>query len=229
MSSKKEAYAALDKAHKDYKKSCSDLKLAFKELDKASDEAIAIVSDVEMLIESIRHRPWSYKAVKHKLSVKKKAFIESKELKRKERNKNITAGAIAGGVAAGSITLVAFMKDICQKNIIRWIICLALFVFVLIGFLIFKLFNGAKSAEKAYEEIKTITEEIQKNRCLLEKSQNSTHKILADSKVNKDKYEELKVYSNSNYKELTEEVKDALWVLYNFTLSMTEHINAQLG
>ena len=229
MSNKKEAYAALDKAHKEYKKSCGDLKAAFKELDKVSDEALAIVSDVEILIESIRHRPWSYKTIKHKISIEKKQFIDSKDLKRKERNKNITAGAVAGGIAAGGITLIAFMKDICQKNIIRWIICLALFVFVFIGFLIYKLFNGVKSAQKAYEEVKTINEEMQKNRRLYDQALLNIHKIISDCKINKEKYEKLVGYANSNYKELPEEVKDELWVLYNLTLSMTEHIKAQLG
>jgi len=39
-------------------------------------------------------------------------------LERKERNKNITAGVVAGGVLAGGLTFVAFMKNIFKKNII---------------------------------------------------------------------------------------------------------------
>ena len=177
VSKKDEAFAALDKANNEYKQVCNALKDDYKKLDKISDEAIILVSDIEKLIESIRNRPWSYKAVKHKIEVQKKEFLNSKDLKRKERNKNITAGVVAGGITAGSITLFTFMKDICQKNIIRWIICLALFVFVLAGYLIFKLFNGVKTAEKAYEQIKIINEEIYKNRGLSAKAESQIKKI----------------------------------------------------
>lgn len=74
----------------------------------------------------------------------KKDFIATKDLKRKERNNNITAGILAGGAAAGGISLIVFMK----ANIIKWIICLALFIVVLVAFLIYKIFNSVKTAKK---------------------------------------------------------------------------------
>lgn len=54
---KKEAMEALDEANKEYKQVCSELKSKYKELDKASDNALVLISDVESLVESIRHRP----------------------------------------------------------------------------------------------------------------------------------------------------------------------------
>ena len=59
---KKAAFAALDEANKEYKQICTDLKKKYGELDTASDNAIALISNVEALIESIRRRPWSYKS-----------------------------------------------------------------------------------------------------------------------------------------------------------------------
>ena len=69
--SKKDALAALDEVNKEYKQVCSNLKKKYAELDKAADNAITLISNVENLIESIRHRPWSYKAIKKKIAVTK--------------------------------------------------------------------------------------------------------------------------------------------------------------
>ena len=60
---KKEALAALDEANNEYKQVCSDLGKKYAELDKASDDAITLITNVETLIESIRCRPWSYRAI----------------------------------------------------------------------------------------------------------------------------------------------------------------------
>ena len=145
---KKEALAALDEANKEYKQVCSELKNKYKELDKESDNAITMITKVEELVESIRHRPWSYNAIKRKISVKKKKFLETKDLKRKERNNNITAGVAALGVATVGAGFIVFLKDFCKKNIILWIICLALLVLVLAIYLILKLFNGVNSCRR---------------------------------------------------------------------------------
>ena len=83
---RKEALAALDRANKEYEEVCKALKDKYAELDKESDSAIELISDVETPVESIRRRPWSYKTVKMKIAVCKRKFIDSKELKRKERN-----------------------------------------------------------------------------------------------------------------------------------------------
>ena len=115
---RKEALVALDRANKEYEEVCKALKDKYAELDKESDSAIELISDVETLVESIRRRPWSYKAVKMKIAVCKRKFIDSKELKRKERNNNITADIVAGGVAVGGVTLIAFYKEMFKKNII---------------------------------------------------------------------------------------------------------------
>ena len=48
---KKESMAALDKANKEYKQVCYVLKSKYKELDKASDNALVLISDVENLVE----------------------------------------------------------------------------------------------------------------------------------------------------------------------------------
>lgn len=225
---KKEAMAALDEANKEYKQVCSELKSKYKELDKASDNALVLISDVESLVESIRHRPWSFKAIKHKITVKKKKFVETKDLKRKERNKNITAGVVAG-LAGGSIGLFVFMKDICKKNIILWIVCIALFVLVLAAFLVFKLFNGVMTAKKAYEQTKLVKEETNKNRTLYSKADSLIKKIEAESKAVSNYYAELKNCAESNYKELPEDTKEALSVLYNLALTLTELVSTQIG
>lgn len=226
---KKEALAALDEANKEYKQVCSNLKKKYTELDNAADNAMALISDVENLIESIRHRPWSYKAIKKKIAVTKKMFIETKELKRKERNKNITAGVVAGGVLAGGMSLLLFMKEFCQKNVIKWIICLALFVLVLAAFLIYKLCNSIMTAKKAYEQTRLVKEETDKNRTLFSKADAQKQKIEADTNAVKKYYKILKSYADCNYKELPEETKDALALLYNLTLGLTELINTQIG
>lgn len=145
---RKEALAALDWANKEYKEVCETLKDKFAELDKESDAAIELISDVETPVESIRRRPWSYKAVKMKIAVCKRKFIDSKELKHKERNNNITADIVAGGVAVGGVTLIAFYKEMFKKNIMLFIICLALIVFVVAGLLIYKLSAELKQRKK---------------------------------------------------------------------------------
>ena len=226
---KKEALAALDEANKEYKQVCSNLKKKYVELDKAADDAILLISNVENLIESIRHKPWSYKVIKRKITVIKKKFVETKELKRKERNKNITAGVIAGGVFAGGMGLTLFMKEFCQRNIIKWIICLVLFVFVLAAFLIYKLFNGIMTAKKAYEHTKLVKEETNKNRTLFSKADAQKQRIEATIDAVKVYYKNLKLCADCNYKELPEETKDALALLYNLTLGLTELVNTQIG
>lgn len=226
---KKAALAALDEANKEYKQVCSDLKMKYEELDAASDNAIALVSNVEVLIESIRRRPWSYKAIKHKIAVIKKKFVETKDLKRQERNKNIAAAVIAGGAFAGGVSLFLFMKEICKKDIIKWIICLALFVFVLAGFLIYKLINSIKTAKRAYKQTKIIKEETHKNRALYNKADTLKKKIELEVAAVYKYYDGLKGCAGCGYKALPEETKDALGVLYNLTLALTELVNAQIG
>lgn len=226
---KKEAFAALDNANKEYKKVCSNLENKYVELDKTSDDAIALITDVENLIESIRHKPWSYKATKHKIDMTKKDFIATKDLKRKERNNNITAGVLAGGAAAGGISLIVFMKAFCKDNIIKWIICLALFIIVLVAFLIYKIFNSVKTAKKAYEQIKIIKEEINKNQILYSKADAQKQKIESNTKVVREYVDRLKECADCNYRALPEETKDSLGTLYNLTLTLTELVNAQIG
>ena len=225
---KKEALAVLDEANKEYKQVCSDLKKMYKELDKMSDSAISLVSDVEVLIESIRHRPWSFKTIKHKISVVKKKFVSSIELKRKERNKNIAAGVVAG-VATGGLTLLVFMKEFCGKNLVKWIICIALFVFVLAGFLVYKLFNSVKTAKKAYEQSILIKEETNKNKSLLAKTEAHIKSISTTIDLTKKSYNELKDCANCNYKELPTESQTGLRLLYNSALTLAELVSTQLG
>lgn len=227
--SKKDALAALDEVNKEYKQVCSNLKKKYAELDKAADNAITLISNVENLIESIRHRPWSYKAIKKKIAVTKKKFVETKELKRKERNKNISAGVVAGGVFAGGMSLLLFVKEFCQKNVIKWIICLVLFVFVLAAFFVYKLINSIMTAKKAYEQTRLVKEETDKNRTLFSKADAQKQKIEADTNAVMEYYKSLKSCADCNYKELPEETKDALALLYNLTLGLTELINTQIG
>ena len=77
---KKEALAALDEANKEYKQVCSNLKKKYAELDNAADNAITLISDVENLIESIRHRPWSYQAIKKRLLCQRKSSLKPRNL-----------------------------------------------------------------------------------------------------------------------------------------------------
>ena len=226
---KKQALEALDSANREYKLICSELKKEYKILDQKSDSAIQLISDVENLIESIRHRPWSYKAIKHKISVKKKRFIERRDLERKERNKNITAGVVAGGVLAGGLTFVAFMKDIFKKNIIFGIVCLFLIVFVLVAFLIAKLFNGIMTAKKAYEQIKLIKEETNKNQRLIAETEVLIKKIESIHHAVDGFYKSLETHNGSSYKELSEADKDGLGALYHHTLALAELVNGQVG
>jgi hypothetical protein len=226
---KKAAFAALDEANKEYKQVCTDLKKKYGELDTASDNAIVLISNVEALIESIRRRPWSYKAIKHKITVIKKKFLESRDLKRQERNKNIVASVVAGGVFAGGLSLFLFMKEICKKDIIKWIICLAFFVFVLAGFLVYKLINSIKTAKKAYEQTKIIQEETHKNRSLYSKADAQKKKIELETAAVHKYFDDLTNCAGCDYKALPEETKEALGILYNLTLALTELVNAQIG
>ena len=226
---RKEALAALDRANKEYEEVCKALKDKYAELDKESDSAIELISDVETLVESIRRRPWSYKAVKMKIAVCKRKFIDSKELKRKERNNNITADIVAGGVAVGGVTLIAFYKEMFKKNIMLFIICLALIVFVVAGLLIYKLFSGIKTAKKAYEQCQLVTEEIYKNRGLLSRADGLLKKIQGNVYVVRTLYSELKDFRGNDFKELTEETKDKFSELYNLTYALAELVSTQIG
>ena len=82
--------------------------------------------------------------------VNKKKFVEAKDLERNERNKNITAGVVAIGLFAGEMGFLIFMKEFCKKDLLKWIICVALFVVVFAAFWVYKLFNGITTAKKAY-------------------------------------------------------------------------------
>ena len=226
---RKEALAALDRANKEYKEVCETLKDKCAELDKESDEAIELISDVETLVESVRRRPWSYKAVKMKIAVCKKKFIDTKELKRQERNKNITADIVAGGIAVGGLTLIAFYKELFKKNIVLFIVCLALIVFVAAGLLIFKLFSGIKTAKKAYEQCRLVAEETYKNRDLLIQADGLLKKIQGNSLAIRSLYSELSGFHGGDFKELPEEMKDKFTELYNLTYALAELVNAQIG
>lgn len=83
---RKETLAALDRANKEYKEGCESPKDKYTELDQESASSIELISDVEALVESVRRRPWSFKAVKMKIAICKKNFIDSKELKRKDHS-----------------------------------------------------------------------------------------------------------------------------------------------
>ena len=226
---RKEALAALDQANKEYKEVCESLKDKYFELDKESDLAIELISDVEALVESIRRRPWSFKAVKRKIAICKKNFIDSKELKRKERNNNITADIVAGGFAVGGITLIAFYKEMFKKNIMLFIVCLALIVFVVAGLLIYKLFSGIKTAKKAYKQCQLVTEEICKNKGLLTRADGLLRKIQGNASVVRTIYSELEEFRGGDFKELPEETKDKFSELYNLTYALAELVNTQIG
>lgn len=226
---KKEALAALDEANKEYNKVCADLKDKYKELDKGSDAAIALISDVEELVGSIRRSPWSYMVVRHKIEVNVRKFVESRELKREERNKNIVAGVVAGGVAVGGVTFLAFMKDMFKKNIFLFIACLALSVFILAAFLVYKLFSGIKTAKKAYAQAKIIKEETIKNRTLFQQANALLKKIDANVEAVHSLYGALEKYVDCDFKQLPEETKDAFSKLYNVALMLAELVNTQIG
>ncbi len=226
---RKEALASLDRANKEYKEVCESLKDKYAELDKESDVAIELISDVEVLVESIRRRPWSFKAVKMKIAICKKNFIDSKELKRKERNNNITADIVAGGVAVGGITLIAFYKEMFKKNIMLFIVCLAFIVFIVAGLLIYKLFSGIKTAKKAYKQCQLITEEIHKNRGLLTRADGLLKKIQGNAYVVRTIFSELEEFRGGDFKELPEEIKDKFSELYNLTYALAELVNTQIG
>lgn len=226
---RKEALAALDRANKEYKEVCESLKDKYTELDKESDSAIELISDVEALVESVRRRPWSFKAVKMKIAICKKNFIDSKELKRKERNNNITAGIVAGGVTVGGITLIAIYKEMFKKNIILFIVCSALIVLVGAVYLVFKLFSGINTAKKAYKQCQLVTEEIYKNRGLLTRADGLLKKIQGNAYIVRTLYSELEEYRGGDFKELPEETKDKFSELYNLTYALAELVNTQIG
>ena len=224
-----EALAALDQANKEYKDVCKALTDKYAELDKESDAAIELISYVEALVESVRRRPWSYRAVKIKIAVCKKNFVDTKELKRKERNQNITADIVAGGIAVGGITLIAFYKEMFKKNIMLFIISLALIVFVGIGLLIYKLFSGIQTAKKAYEQCRLVTEETYKNRGLLTRADGLIKKIQSNAYVVQTLYSELENFRGGDFKEMPEETKDKFSELYNLTYALAELVNTQIG
>ena len=226
---RKEALAALDRANKEDKNVCEALKDKYAELDSESDAAIELISDVEALVESVRRRPWSYKAMKMKIAVCKKKFIDSKELKRKERNKNITADIVAGSVAVGGLTLIAFYKELFKKNIVLFIVCLALIVFVAAGLLIFKLFSGIKTTKKAYEQCQLVAEETYKNRGLLTQADGLLKKIQENAHAARILCSELSGFHGNDFKELPEKTKDKFTELYNLTCALAELVNTQIG
>ena len=226
---RKEALAALDRANKEYKNICDALKDKYTELDNESDAAIELISDVETLVESVRRRPWSYKTMKKKIAVCKKNFIDSKELKRKERNKNITVDIVAGGVAVGGLTLIAFYKKMFKKNIVLFIVCLALIVFVAAGRLIFKRFNRIKTTKKAYAQYQLLAKETYENKGLLTQADGLLKKIQGNAHAVRILCSELSKFHGNDFKELPEKTKDKFTELYNLTCALTELVNTQIG
>lgn len=226
---KKEALADLDRANKEYKDVCEALKDKYNELDNESDAAIELITDVEALVESVRRRPWSYRTTKKRIAVCKKNFINSKELKRKERNKNITADIVAGGVAVGGLTLIAFYKEMFKKNIVLFFLCMALIVFVAAGLLIFKLFSGIKTTKEAYAQCQLVAKETYKNRGLLTQADGLLKKIQVTAHASQILYSELSGFHSNDFKELSEETKDKFTELYNLTCALAELVNTQIG
>lgn len=226
---RKEALAALDRANKEYKNICDALKDKYTELDNESDAAIELISDVETLVESVRRRPWSYKTMKKKIAVCKKNFIDSKELKQKERNKNITVDIVAGGVAVGGLTLIAFYKKMFKKNIVLFIVCLGLIVFVAAGRLIFKRFSRIKTTKKAYEQCQLLAKETYKNKGLLTQADGLLKKIQGNAHAVRILCSELSKFHGNDFKELPEKTKDKFTELYNLTFALAELVNTQIG
>ena len=226
---RKEALGALDRANKEYKNICDALKDKYTELDNESDAAIELISDVETLVESVRRRPWSYKTMKKKIAVCKKNFIDSKELKRKERNKNITVDIVAGGVAVGGLTLIAFYKKMFKKNIVLFIVCLALIVFVAAGRLIFKRFNRIKTTKKAYAQYQLLAKETYENKGLLTQADGLLKKIQGNAHAVRILCSELSKFHGNDFKELPEKTKDKFTELYNLTCALAELVNTQIG
>lgn len=226
---RKEALAALDRANKEYKNICDALKDKYTELDNESDAAIELISDVETLVESVRRHPWSYKTMKKKIAVCKKNFIDSKELKRKERNKNITVDIVAGGVAVGGLTLIAFYKKMFKKNIVLFIVCLGLIVFVAAGRLIFKRFSRIKTTKKAYEQCQLLAKETYKNKGLLTQADGLLKKIQGNAHAVRILCSELSKFHGNDFKELPEKTKDKFTELYNLTFALAELVNTQIG
>jgi uncharacterized protein YoxC len=129
----------------------------------------------------------------------------------------------------GGVTLIAFYKEMFKKNIMLFIICLALIVFVVAGLLIYKLFSGIKTAKKAYEQCQLVTEEIYKNRGLLSRADGLLKKIQGNVHVVRTLCSELKDFRGDDFKELTEEAKDKFSELYNLTYALAELVNTQIG
>lgn len=226
---RKAALAELNHAEGKYEQVCTDLKNRYQKLDTLSDDAIALVSDVERLVSSVRHKPWSYQATKQKIAVSKKYFIDNEKLLRKERNKNMVAGIAAIGIAAAGTTFITYLKDRCKKDAIRWIGCLVLIVFLLVGFLIFRMFNRIHTIKQIYKKIKYIKEEIDNNRLLLSKTDAQIKEIARTTVIVQRLYEKLQCCAECNYRELHEDTKNELGTLHNLTLTLTELVNSQIG
>lgn len=227
---KKQALNELDSVTKEYEQICSNLKDKYKELDSITDKSIKLISSVEALVESIKHRPWSFGAIKHKISIKVNKYVNRKDLERKERNKNIKAAAVAGGVAfAGGITIFGFMREKFKYNILMWIFGLVFFVFVLIGYGLYKVFNRTRTTKQAYEEAKKLKEESKRNLTLLTKSNVAIQKMVSQYEIVENFFIELNAFNGTNYRTMPQEKQQELGTLYNHALVLAELVNNQIG
>ena len=227
---KKIALQELDAATDEYEKVSKELKSKYKDLDAVTDKSLELIASVETFVETIRHRPLSFHAIKHKISHTVKKFSGRKELERKERNRDIKAATVAGGVAvAGGVSIFAFMRDKFKNNIILWIIGLALFVFVLAGYAIYRLCSRVHTAKQAYEQAQKLKEETHRLLLLLSKADATVKKIQMQFEIVDRYLIDLTPFKGETYKAMPLEKQKDLGSLYNSALTLTEFVSTQIG
>lgn len=224
------ALQELDAATDEYEKVSNELKNKYKDLDAVTDKSLELIASVETFVETIRHRPSFFSPIKRKMSHTVKKFTGRKELERKERNRDIGVAAVAGGVAAaGGVSIFAFMRGKFKNNLILWIIGFVLFVIVLAGYALYRLFSRVRTAKQAYEQAQKLKEETYRLLLLLSKADASIKKIQMQFDIVDRYLTDLTPFKGETYKAMPLEKRKDLGSLYNSALTLTEFVSTQIG
>lgn len=239
-SAHKKALQDLDQANAEYQEMYKDSKEAWETLDIERDKACALISDVEKLIESIRHVPYLFTISRKKIARNLEKFISSEDLKQREKKDKFGAGA-GVGVILGTGAVVAdsfgeyfqaFLEKRTRKkfeiNKVQGIIYAVLVLIAGISYFFSRVVSRKKTISVASDNIKKVKKATNELKCEYKNVLTICEETASQYIVVKKFYDKLSCYSGENYMSIPKDHRSDLKALKNHTETLSALLNKVL-
>ena len=229
---KKKLLAQVEEAKREYLHTFDIADECYGRLDQKREDSISTMEQSESLINSIKHTPFSFKKDLKALSRERKKITDRADLEKEQRAADRAAGVAAVmAIGAGSLGSLSFKDFLSDKfnlsdddngnNGIVWLIIIGLFVFIGIGFLIWKAVNSlntSKKASLAFKKTKQETLELQKHIANAEKNIIELTDTCAAIEA---ALHRLSQYRDWDYRKIPDTDQEDLFTLVNLTQSLS--------